>query len=133
MDVILGWIEMLGGTLLLIGIVYFCAKKVAEMAVAKVFEDYKADLSFDAKMREKAALVAKLLSEWIRKPMDPVQVNRLLWEASMWLPDQEVKDLNRLLLNAGEKSTKDVIVAIRNVIQGKGTTVLASDITHFPS
>ena len=55
------WIEVLGGIGLLLAIIYFCSKKVAEIAISKALEDYKSELNFDVKRREKAALVAELL------------------------------------------------------------------------
>jgi hypothetical protein len=131
MDTVMRWIEILGGAAALLAIVYYAAQKVAEMAISKVVEDYKAHLNFDAKRREKAALVADLLSEWLKKPMDKDKVNRLLWEASMWLPENEAKDLNNLLAHAGSITTKQMIVRIRSVIQGKDTILTADDITHF--
>jgi hypothetical protein len=124
-------LETLGGTTLLIAIVYFCSKKVAEMAISKALEDYKAELTFDAKKREKAALVAELLSEWVKEPMDKDKVHRLLWEASMWLPDAEAKDLNSLLTNSGKISTKQMIVKVRELIQGNASTLKADEIVHF--
>lgn len=131
MDTIMQWIEKLGGAAVLLAIGYYSFQKVAEMAISKAVEDYKANLGFDAKRREKAALVAELLSEWVKKPMDKDKTNRLLWEASMWLPDSEAKDLNSLLAHKGSITTKQLIVRIRSVIQGKDTTFTANDLTHF--
>lgn len=127
----MGVLEILGGTSLLAAIVFFCSKKAVEIVVAKTLEDYKAELSFNATRREKAELVAELLSEWVKKPMDKNRVNRLLWEASMWLPDQEAKDLNDLFAHKNKKTTKELIIKVRAVIQGKETELTANDITHF--
>ena len=131
MNSVMQWIEILGGTAALLAIFYYSAQKFAELAISKAVENFKADLSFDAKRREKAALVAELLSEWIKIPMDKDKTNRLLWEASMWLPDNEAKDLNNLLAHKGSVTTKQMIVNIRSVIQGKETSLTANDLTHF--
>lgn len=119
------------GTGLLIAIVYYCAKKTAEIAISKVLEDYKSELSFDSKRREKSSLVAELLSEWVKKPMDKDKVNKLLWEASMWLPDDEAKSLNDLLAKQGDITTKQLIIKVRSVIQGDKTQLTPNDLTHF--
>ena len=127
----MGVLEILGGTGLLAAIVYFCSKKAVEIVIAKKLEDYKSELSFDAKRREKAALVAELLSEWVKQPMDKSKVHRLLWEASMWLPDQEAKDLNDLFAKKNKIKTKELIIKVRSIIQGQETELTANDITHF--
>jgi len=63
--------------------------------------------------------------------MDKDKVNRLLWEASMWLPDDGAKELNNLLAHTGSITTKQVIIRARSIIQGKETNLTANDITHF--
>jgi len=97
----------------------------------KKIEDLKADLSFNIKKREASALVAELLAEWVSKPEKRTKLNKLLWEASLWLPDNETKELNKLLAHKGDIHMKEMLVKIRRIIQGCETTVTANDLTSF--
>ncbi|MGN2614743.1 hypothetical protein [Aliivibrio fischeri] len=94
-------------------------------------EQLKVDLNFSIKKREEAALVAELLAEWVSKPEDLKTLNKLLWEASLWLPDQETLELNNLLAHEGNITTKQMIIKIRKIIQNGETSVTAADLTSF--
>lgn len=95
-------------------------------------ERLKSDLNFSVKKREEATLVAELLAEWISHPEDNKKLNKLLWEASLWLPDQEALDINKLLAHQGNNTTQQMIISARKIIQGRETKVTADDLTCFP-
>ncbi|EKF9477937.1 TPA: hypothetical protein ACGFXZ_003804 [Vibrio cholerae] len=94
-------------------------------------EQLKVDLNFSIKKREEAALVAELLAEWISRPEDRKTLNKLLWEASLWLPDEEALEINKLLAHGGDITTKKMIIKVRKIIQGGETKVTADDLTSF--
>ncbi|HAS6934015.1 hypothetical protein [Vibrio parahaemolyticus] len=94
-------------------------------------EQIKVDLNFSVKKREEAALVAELLAEWISCPEDRKTLNKLLWEASLWLPDEEALEINNLLAHEGDITTKQMIIRVRKIIQGGETKVTADDLTSF--
>ncbi|WP_375320593.1 hypothetical protein [Aliivibrio logei] len=94
-------------------------------------EQLKVDLNFSIKKREEAALVAELLAEWVSHPEDQKILNKLLWEASLWLPDEETLALNNLLAHEGSITTKQMIIQIRKIIQDGETSVKAEDLTGF--
>ncbi|CAH7303217.1 conserved hypothetical protein [Vibrio chagasii] len=94
-------------------------------------EQLKVDLNFSIKKREEAALVAELLAEWVSHPEDQKILNKLLWEASLWLPDEETLALNNLLAHEGSITTKKMIIQIRKIIQDGETSVKAEDLTGF--
>ena len=99
--------ELLGGVGLLILIVLACGSTLVKLVSAKVLKDYQASLNFSATKREKAALVAELLAEWVSFPEDKRKLNQLLWEATLWLPEKEAKELNDLCLLYTSPSPRD--------------------------
>ena len=123
--------ELLGGVGLLILIVLACGSTLVKLVSAKVLKDYQASLNFSATKREKAALVAELLAEWVSFPEDKRKLNQLLWEATLWLPEKEAKELNDLLAHQGNITTKDLIVNIRSIIQEEKSNLTSNDITSF--
>lgn len=84
---------------------------------------------------KKSALVAELLAEWVSDPEDRKKIHHLYWEACLWLPDEELKQVNSLLTKSPNSqhegpSTKSVLIDIRKLMQGK-TALKAADIVHF--
>jgi len=49
----------------------------------------------DIAVKNRAALVADLLSEWLSRPKDSTKLNRLTFEAYLWLPRNIADDLSR--------------------------------------
>jgi protein subunit release factor A len=136
--VALGWTELGIFTLLFSGLQFLMATWLKSRIESSIKHEYdqqlekiKATLSFNSKKREESALVAELLAEWVSKPETHKTVNKLLWEASLWLPDEETKELNNLLAHEGDITTKQMLVKIRKIIQGCETTVTADDLTSF--
>ena len=93
----------------------------------------KNTIEFEFKKREQAAMVAALFAEWTDKPAEPKELNRLTWEATLWLPDDLAKEVNKRLANAPDaKDIKEILVDIRGLIQGRKSSLNPADIVHFP-
>ncbi|MEW6992634.1 hypothetical protein AADZ91_18395 [Colwelliaceae bacterium 6441] len=132
MDVVFEWIKIGGGAALIIGVVGFAFTKLLDMAVHKSLEEFKNELAFDNKRKEQAALVAELIAEWVKEPMDKTLVNKLLWEATLWLPEPEVEKLHKVFVLAEDApNTMQMLLDIRSVIQGTPTNLKAEKITYF--
>jgi len=56
----------------------------------------------DIAVKNRAALVADLLSEWLSRPDDSTKLNRLTFEAYLWLPSDIANDLSRRLENRAD-------------------------------
>jgi hypothetical protein len=73
-----------------------------------------------------------VLSEWISPDIDYKLLNKLTWEATLWLPDSLAKDLNARLANASTaKSVKEILVAIKEHLHGSATQINSHEIVHF--
>ncbi len=91
-------------------------------------EEYK----IEHEKRMKAQLIAELLSEWIAAPMDKKVMNKLTFEAFIWLPEDIATKLSATLSHkAGAPTAKDLIVEVRKLILGKDDSITANSIIHF--
>jgi hypothetical protein len=92
------------------------------------------DLKFEIRQREQAAMIAELLAEWVSKPMDTKHLNRLTWEASIWLPERIARDLCATLNHQpASKSYKDLIVEVRKILKGDQDGLTADQVIDFPA
>lgn len=90
-------------------------------------------IKFEFRKREQATMVASLFAEWIDNPKERKDLNRLAWEATLWLPDNLAKEVNKRLANAPDaKKTKEILVSIRELIQGHKSSLNPTEIVHFP-
>ncbi len=93
----------------------------------------KNTIEFEFRKREQAAMVASLFAEWIDKPNEHKELNRLTWEATLWLPDELAKEVNKRLANAPDaKEMKEILVSIKGIIQGRKSSLNTAEIVHFP-
>jgi len=93
----------------------------------------KSTIEFEFKKREQAAMVAALFAEWIDKPAKRKELNRLTWEATLWLPDELAAEVNKCLAHAPDaKNIKDILVDIKGIIQGRKSSLDPAVIVHFP-
>jgi hypothetical protein len=77
-------------------------------------------------------MIAELLSEWIAKPPDGKRLNRLSFEASLWLPADVVVELSKRLTNAADaKNIKELLVDVRRHLMGHPDEVEPGHIVHF--
>lgn len=83
--------------------------------------------------KEKAAVVAEFLAEWTHlKGADTKRLNQLLWELSLYLPSQLVRDVKSMVSNNGSgKTAPEVLVAARNYLLGGVDLLTPDDIAHF--
>ncbi len=91
-----------------------------ESSIRQVYDKRLEEFRLQFKQREQAAVIAEILAEWSSGNYDPKKLNRLIWEASLWLPAATVAELTRQLL-----------VTVRRHIEGKQDAVGASHIVHF--
>ncbi len=78
-------------------------------------------------------MVASLFAEWIDSPKEHKELNRLAWEATLWLPDNIAEEVNKRLINAPDaKDLKEIIVDVKGLIHGQKSTINPMNIVHYP-
>ncbi|SFN24927.1 hypothetical protein SAMN05660413_00025 [Salegentibacter flavus] len=93
-------------------------------------EDYKNIIS----TRTKAALIAEVMAEWLSFPEDHKHLNKLSFEAFLWLPKGIAEDLSDLLNHKPTaKSTREILGAVRIHLLGEEQKIDPNDIIHFPN
>lgn len=94
----------------------------------KNIEKYKNELE----SRKKAELIAELLSEWLSFPDTQVKLNKLTFEAFLWLPDDIAKDLSNLLAHTKDApETRDILLKIRKYLLNNNTSIESKEIIIF--
>jgi hypothetical protein len=90
-------------------------------------------LKFEFRRREQAALVAALFAAWgIDRRAQERELNRLAWEATLWLPDDLATEVNKRLANRPDaKGMKEIIVDIKGLMQGRKSKMKGTDIVHY--
>jgi len=108
---------------------------------SKVLEDYKNE----AVIKQKAAIIAEFISEWIYAGKKQFAnyppsaefaktLNRLSFEAFLWLPKESAIEVSRLLTNDSEaKNFKIVLEEIREHILGNKEKIDPAIIVAFES
>jgi hypothetical protein len=91
-------------------------------------EEYK----FSIRTREQATKIAELFALRYSKP-ESAQLNKIVWELSLWLPEETVKDITLLLTkHKDSKDVKQILMDIRSLLLNKKDNNLnAEDIIHF--
>lgn len=70
--------------------------------------------------RQKAALIAELISEWISKPDNYKRLNQLTFEAFIWLPKETSIRLSNLLSHGKDcPNTREILGEARELILGQ--------------
>jgi len=88
----------------------------------------------DIAVKNRAALVADLLSEWLSRPKDSTKLNRLTFEAYLWLPRNIADDLSRRLANqADAPDVRTLLGQVRKHLLGQGDTFDPQKINIFPA
>jgi hypothetical protein len=104
-----------------------------EVTLKHAFDRRLEELKFEIRQREKAAMIAELLSEWVANPCDKKRLNQLTWEATLWLPEGAARDLCRTLNHqGGAKSSKELLTEVRKILKGADDGLKAEEIIHFP-
>jgi hypothetical protein len=103
-----------------------------ESSIRRVYDKRLEDFRLQFKQREQAAVIAEILAEWSSGDYDPKKLNRLIWEASLWLPAETVAELTKLVRKSPDAmAVKHLLVDVRSHIKGKQDGVGASHIVHF--
>jgi hypothetical protein len=103
-----------------------------ESSIRQVYDKRLEEYRRQFKQREQAAVIAEILAEWSSGNYDPKKLNRLIWEASLWLPAETVTDLSRLVRKSPDpRAVKQLLVEVRGHIKGKQDAVGTSHIVHF--
>lgn len=83
---------------------------------ARSFEELKRELQ----IRDRAAKIADLISEWYSWPESQKQLNLLTFEAFLWLPDEILEDLSAVLSHSpGAPDVRQVLSKVRNHLIGE--------------
>jgi hypothetical protein len=103
-----------------------------ESSIRQVYDKRLEDFRLQFKQREQAAVIAELLAEWSSEHPDPKRLNRLIWEASLWLPAETVAELVKVVRNSPDaRPVKQLLVEVRGHIKGKQDGVGVSHIVYF--
>jgi len=112
---------------------------LASMAVVQTLATFilksiiQSTIKFEFKKREQAAMVASLFAEWMDRPKEQKELNRLTWEATLWLPDDLAMEVNKRLRNAPDaKDLKEILIEIKGLIHGQKSKMNPMDIVHYP-
>lgn len=91
------------------------------------------DTRFDTRQRELAAITAELLAAWVANSADKQRLNRLVWTASFWLPEEAVITTNKLVCHdrIDPRTVRDVIIEVRKYLKGPGDRLEAKDVAIF--
>ena len=85
-------------------------------------------------IRLKGEVVAELLAEWIRKNrnLDYHQLNKLTFQAFLWLPKELAEDLsNSLSHKPGAKDVREILIDIRTHLNGQNDGLKSKDVIVF--
>jgi hypothetical protein len=103
-----------------------------ESSIRQVYDKRLEEFRLQFKQREQAAVIAELLAEWSSGQYDPKRLNRLIWEASLWLPAETVAEISKVVRNSPDaRPVKQLLVEVRGHIKGKQDGVGASQIVQF--
>jgi hypothetical protein len=108
-------------------------KASIEGAVKHQWDRDLEEFKYEMRRREQAAMIAELLAEWDNRSSDRKRLNQLVLEANLWLPESIARELNRVLsYHADAKSSKELVIDIRRLLQGEKDSLLANEIVYFP-
>ncbi|WP_052035788.1 hypothetical protein, partial [Vibrio proteolyticus] len=112
-------------TLTIFGIVGFlCKNWLLERLKASIKHEYDlklAEVEHQREMRLKGEVVAELLAQWLRaeKELDYYQLNKLAFQAFVWLPEDLAKDLSESLAHKlGSDDVRALVKKVRSHLQG---------------
>jgi len=92
-------------------------------------EEYRRELD----RRDRAAAIAELFAEWASESPNRKTLNRLTWEATLWLPTDIVRDVHKRLSNSPDaRDVREILVEVRHLLRGGGDDITATEIVHFP-
>jgi hypothetical protein len=141
-------IGFLAGAAPLAAFIIFVAKPWVEKRIehsiaheyAKKLADYQASIDQQLarqqeqqEIRQRAALMADLLSSWLKSGATRDELNKLSFEAFLWLPQDIAADLSSTLAHKPNALTvHDLIVKTRQHLLGASDSLQAHKVIIFP-
>jgi hypothetical protein len=108
-------------------------KSLIQSSIKNIFDQKLEDYKAKEIKRQKAILIADLISEWISLPSDRKRLNQLTFEAFIWLPKETAMKLSGLLSHASDSpNVRDVIEEVRELIIGIDEKIDPKAIIIFP-
>jgi hypothetical protein len=94
---------------------------------------YQAKIDQQQEIRHRAALMADLLSSWLKTGTDRDELNRLSFEAFLWLPEDIAQDLSKTLAHKPDApSVRDLIIKTRQHLLGSQDSLVPNNVIVFP-
>src|SRR5690606_25305893 len=107
------------------------SKKI-QYAVKLRYEKQLEEVKYSHTIKQKASLIAELIAEWLSKPEDRKHLNKLTFEAFLWLPKDIASDLSNLLSHKSEsKSVREIIVSVRKYLLEEADGLDAREVIVF--
>jgi hypothetical protein len=107
-------------------------KSMIENSIRYQFDQKLEDFKIKESKRQKAILIADLISEWISYPEDQKRLNKLTFEAFIWLPKETTIKLSKLLShNPDAPSAREVLAEVRQLIMGSAEMIDPNSIIVF--
>jgi hypothetical protein len=125
-------------TTVLVGILAFLSKtwieKRIEFSIQHEYDKKLSKFENDLEVRLRAELVADLMAEWIKKDIDYHRLNKLSFQAFLWLPPQLARDLsNTLNHKPGSDDLRSIIQKVRKHLLGESDNLEANQVIVFKS
>ena len=127
-----------GGGVVAIGlgaVLWLTKQWIATRLIQSVRHEYDTKLEEirrDMAVRDRASLVAELIAEWGSNPNDPKKLNRLTYEAFLWLPAGIARDVSMCFSKQPDAPTpKEILVRVRKHLLGPGDDLAPDVILHF--
>ena len=118
-------------------IVFISRSWIIERLKASIKHEYDLkilEVEAQKEIRLKGEIVAELLAEWIRTghKLDYHQLNKLSFQAYLWLPKQLAEDLSNALAHApGAKDVRSLLKEIRVYLQGEDDGLASKHVIVF--
>lgn len=104
-----------------------------EQSIKHTYDVQLENLRQEVAVKNRAALVSDLLSEWLSRPEDTTRLNRLTFEAFLWLPPDIADALSRRLANTPDApDVRSIIGDVRKHLLGRDDTLDPQKVNVFP-
>ncbi len=108
------------------------AEKRIEFSIKHVYDKKLVEFQNDVEIRLKAELIAELMAEWLKKPKQKDRLNRLAFQAFLWLPPHLARDLaSTLMLEAKSDDVPTIIQKVRKHLLGQADDLDSRSIIFF--
>jgi hypothetical protein len=125
-------------TVAILGFIVFISRSwIIERLKASIKHEYDLkilEVEAQREMRLKGEIVAELLADWIRTghKLDYHQLNKLSFQAYIWLPKQLAEDLSNSLAHVqGSKDVRSLLKEIRVYLQGEDDGLASRHVIVF--